>query len=66
MLIQIMLDRHLGPDAERVSPHIPGVDLVMAAGDTCQCLVESAEALRSDLPGGARDRPSQTTGINAP
>jgi hypothetical protein len=66
MLNQIMSDLHLGPEAERASPRIPCVDLVMGAGDTCQCLVESVEALRSDLPGGAPDRPSQTTGIDVP
>jgi hypothetical protein len=29
MLIQILSDRRLGPDPERVSPRVPGVDLGM-------------------------------------
>jgi hypothetical protein len=65
MLIQIMSDLHLDPGAKSISPRFPGVDLLMAAGDICQRLVESAEALCSDFPGGAPDRPSQTTGIKA-
>lgn len=65
MLIQIMSDLRLGPGAVGMAPRIPDVDLVMAARDICQCLVESVEALSSDITGGEPDRPSQTTGISA-
>jgi hypothetical protein len=66
MLIQIMSDLRLGPGAEGMAPRVPGVDHVIAAGDTCQGPVESVEALRSGYPAGAPDRRSPTTGTNAP
>jgi hypothetical protein len=63
VLIQIMLDLGLGRGAEH---GVPGVDLVIAAGDTCQGAVESVERLHSDCPGGAPNRRCPTTGIDAP
>jgi hypothetical protein len=35
-------------------------------GRGAEGIVKSAVALRSDFSGGAPDRPSRTTGINAP
>jgi hypothetical protein len=64
-MLNQMSSLRLGSGAEGMAPRIPDVDLVVAARDICQCLVESVEALSSDITGGGPDHRSQTNGISA-
>jgi hypothetical protein len=51
MKVQIMSDLHVDfPGSLGVPPLVPGTDLVIVAGDTCQGLVKSVETVRHAYP----------------
>ena len=51
MKLQIMSDLHVDyPGSRGIPPLVPGVDVVVVAGDTCQGLVKSIECVRSAYP----------------